>query len=521
MNAVVSAIAQVIPPEIINTDPEQIALYSQDVYTVGPEVSAIIRPRSIDEVQQVVRACRERGMAIVTRGGGMSYTSGYLATRPDSVLIDMGAMDRIIEVNLDDRYVTVEAGCTWQALYEHLSPLGVRTAFWGTLSGRFATVGGGLSQNSVFWGSGQRGTAADNVLSVSVVTGTGEVMETGSASQHHAAPFSRHFGPDLTGLFLADCGALGIKVRVTLPLVPLPGARGYASFAFEDSAPMLRAMAAISREALTSECFGFDPYLQRQRMKRASLAADAQQLAGVIQAETGWWSKLTQGAKVAVSGRRFMDEVAWALFTISEGKTSTEAEFQANRIKEICRAEGGKELPDSIPRILAANPFGPVNNMVGAEGERWLPVHGLFPHSQADAALNQIEALYRRHADTLSKFKIETGYLIATVSQQITLIEPVFFWPDALNALHKHSLEPDHLARLNQFEAVPQAWEAVYAVKSELVALLSALGATHFQLGKAYHYHSGLKAPALALMTQLKAHLDPDGVMNPGVLGLA
>ena len=36
---------------------------------------------------------------------------------------------------------------------------------------------------------------------------------------------------------------------------------------------MLRAMAQISRESLTTECFGFDPYLQHQRMKRASLAA--------------------------------------------------------------------------------------------------------------------------------------------------------------------------------------------------------------------------------------------------------
>ena len=104
-------------------------------------------------------ACLERGTPIVTRGGGMSYTSGYIASAPDSVLIDMASMDAIVEVNLEDRYVTVEAGCSWQKLYEHLAPLGVRTAYWGTLSGRYATVGGGLSQNSIFWGSGQSGTA--------------------------------------------------------------------------------------------------------------------------------------------------------------------------------------------------------------------------------------------------------------------------------------------------------------------------------------------------------------------------
>jgi FAD/FMN-containing dehydrogenase len=519
MNAVVSSITQLLPAEILDTDPERIALYSQDVFTIGPPIGAIVRPRCIEEVQSLVAACRERGTPIVTRGGGMSYTSGYLATAPESILIDMTSMDSIVEVNLEDRYVTVEAGCSWQKLYEHLMPLGVRTPYWGTLSGRYATVGGSVSQNSIFWGSGQQGTAADNVLSVSVVTGTAELIETGAASQINGSPFMRHFGPDLTGVFLSDCGALGIKVRITLPLVLLPGAKGFTSFAFTESGPMLRAMAQISRESLTSECFGFDPYLQHQRMKRASLAADAQQLSGVIQAETGIVNKVRQGAKVALAGRRFMDEVEWAMFTISEGRTEAEAAHQVKRIRAICGAEGGKELPDSIPRIMAANPFGPVNNMVGAEGERWLPVHGLVPHSKGEKVLAAIEAVYERNRDVLEQYAIETGYLIAVVSEQITVLEPVFFWPDALNALHKQSLEPDHLARMNQFEAVPGAREAVYQIKSEVVDLLSAEGASHFQLGKAYHYRPALKAPAENLFGSIKSALDPNGIMNPGVLG--
>ena len=164
MNAVVSTIEQLLPTEIIQTDPEQIALYSQDVFTLGPKVCAVVTPRNIEEVQALVQACRERGTPIVTRGGGMSYTSGYLATAPDSLLVDITSMNAIVEINLEDRYVTVETGCSWQALYEALAPLGVRTPYWGTLSGRFATVGGGLSPNSILWGSGPHGPAADTVL---------------------------------------------------------------------------------------------------------------------------------------------------------------------------------------------------------------------------------------------------------------------------------------------------------------------------------------------------------------------
>ena len=82
MNAVVSTITQLLPAEIITTDPEQITLYSQDVFTVGPPICAVVRPRNIDEVQALVRACLERGTPIVPRGGGMSYTSGYTASTP-------------------------------------------------------------------------------------------------------------------------------------------------------------------------------------------------------------------------------------------------------------------------------------------------------------------------------------------------------------------------------------------------------------------------------------------------------
>ena len=91
------------------------------------------------------------------------------------------------------------------------------------MSGFSPTVGGALSQGSVFLGSTRHGTSAESTLSLDVVLADGSLLQTGSASGvKRPSPFFRTYGPDLTGLFLGDAGALGIKARATLQLIPFP-----------------------------------------------------------------------------------------------------------------------------------------------------------------------------------------------------------------------------------------------------------------------------------------------------------
>ena len=58
MNAVVSQVTQLLPAEIVDTAPERLALYSQDVFTIGPPIGAVVRPRCTEEVQTLVAVCR-------------------------------------------------------------------------------------------------------------------------------------------------------------------------------------------------------------------------------------------------------------------------------------------------------------------------------------------------------------------------------------------------------------------------------------------------------------------------------
>ncbi|MDO6475151.1 FAD-binding oxidoreductase [Alteromonas sp. 1_MG-2023] len=517
--AVIDAVTNITGPQYLLTDPASCALYAQDVYTKAIPAGAVVQPGNLDELSQVIKTLVDNDIVVIPRGGGMSYTSGYVPVSEGAVIIDISRMNKVVEINEEDMYVTVEAGCTWQTLHEALESKKLRTPCWGTLSGIHATVGGGASQNGMFWGSGQFGAIGDSIISMQVIVADGSVVATGSDAQKNGSPFFRHFGPDLTGLFIGDNGALGMKGTVTLRLMRQLPAKDYISMDFSKGADALNAMSEISRRGLAMECFGFDPFLQAQRKKRESLLTDAKALAGFMKSAGSLKKALVGGAKIALAGRGYMDDVDFSIQVIIEESGEQSAEASAKAVRDIIKKYNGREIESTIPKVVRANPFGPLNNMVGPAGERWVPTHGLFPHSKIVSAWEATEAVFAKHRETLDKYEIGCGYLFATIASNAFVLEPVFFWPDELKELHEQTVTPSHFAKLTKFPENLEIRAYVDKVKKELVDLYSEMGSSHFQLGKAYHYTTGLKPESLGLITAIKSYLDPKNLLNPGALG--
>lgn len=514
-------LVQILGPDNLLLDEADCVFYSQDVSRRAEFVTnAVIRPGDKSQLAAAVKMMVEAGYSIFPRGGGMSYTSGYLPTNDKAITVDMARMNRILEVNLTDMYVTVEAGCSWVDLHEELKGKGVRPPFWGTLSGIRSTVGGGMSQNSIFFGSGVHGTAADSAIGFEIVLADGSILKTGSGAQINSSPFMRHYGPDLTGIFTADAGALGLKATVTLKLITDPPHKRFASFNFVDSPSLFAAASEVSRKGLATESFGFDPYLQSQRMKRQSLANDMKTLSNVMRSSGGALKAIKEGAKLALAGRSFMDEAQYSYHFITEAHSVAGADDALAQIEAICLAAGGKKLENSIPKIISANPFTPLNNMVGPEGERWLPVHGLVPHSKGVETMAAVEQCFADHREEMDVHGINTGYLIATIGASTCVLEPVFFWPDERMEIQEEVVEDSAKKNFKDYGARPDGNAVVMKVRAALADLFLKQGAVHMQIGKAYPYREGLEPATYAVVEGLKKQLDPTGRINPGALGL-
>ena len=176
------------------------------------------------------------------------------------------------------------------------------------------------------------------------------------------------------------------------------------------------AMSEISRHGLASECFGFDPVLAQMRMKRASLGSDARTLGEVVKK-----AGLIEGIKLVAAGRNFLDPEKFSAHLAIEADSEAAIATRVAAARHIL-GRNGREIDNSIPKVLRSQPFVPPNNMLGPAGERWVPVHGIVPHSCAAATHAAVEALFARERDTLAAHAIEVGYLLTTVAAQGFLI---------------------------------------------------------------------------------------------------
>ena len=500
-------------------DPTTLEACSADVYSRGITACALVRPRTAERCAAALAELTAAGYHMVVRGGGMSYTGGYVPVRERTVVLDTSALDSIVEINATDMYITVEAGVTWKQIYEALQPLGLRLPFFGTFSGAQATVGGGLSNGALFLGTARYGTGADAVLGLEVALANGSIVRTGQRGFAAAEkPFYRTCGPDLSGLFLHDSGSFGVKLRATLRLIEAPKETGHASFVFDSIEAAARALSVIGRSGAAEEAYVFDPETTRKNLRSEGLLSDANVLLNVVRSETSWWRGLKEGLGLVKAGRRFLPEQAYSLHVTCAARSRAALEADLDTCRQAALQQGGSVIPHSIPKTVRANLFPPLDGVVGGEGERWAALNAKVAHSDAENIIRASAEKLAPYRERMQAEGVWMSHLLIAISNHAFSFEPVFHWHDEWLPVHQRFASESIKQKLGTPPAKPAARELVAQMRAELVTLFAELGAASNQLGKTYPYRSILRPETAALFDKLKATVDPAGLMNPGAL---
>jgi D-lactate dehydrogenase (cytochrome) len=512
--ALIAALRDALGAGLVSAGEAGLATFASDVYRTGGAPLAIVRPADVAGLQAAVKLCAGAGAAMIPRGGGASYTDGYIRPEGGHVLFDLLDLDTIA-IDEANAVVTVGAGVTWVNLKAALDAKGLRTPFWGPFSGIAATVGGSMSQHTVSHGSAAHGLSAQSVLSIDVVLASGELIATGAAAG------MRYYGPDLTGLFTGDCGAFGIKAAVRLPLLALRPHFASLSFAFDTFAAYHAGARAAQLGRIEDSQFGLDLALsQGQIGRQEGLGARLAIALEVLRKAPGKLKGIAQIMRMALAGEDPMRAGAYMCHFIVDGADGKETAHKASQLRRLLEPHG-REIANSIPTFVRSVPFAPLFNILGPGGERWVPIHGVFAHDQAVPFDRTFKALIAARKAEMDRLGVWVGTMFSPVGSTGFLYEVALYWPDARTAYHLDTLDAEYIGGLPDFAPNPEARAYAEELKLAIIAAMQDHGAGHFQIGRAYPYRARLSGPARGLLAAIKRELDPKGLMNPGVLGLS
>lgn len=179
-----------------------------EAYQIAHMPSAVVFAESTADVANVLKVCHANHVSVVAFGAGTSV-EGHVTPLEGGISLDLSRMTEVLAINAEDLDCRVQAGITRQSLNMLLRDTGL---FFPVDPGGEATIGGMCATRASGTAAVHYGTMKENVLGLTVVMATGEVIQTGGRVRKSST------GYDLTSLFVGSEGTLGVITEVQLRL---------------------------------------------------------------------------------------------------------------------------------------------------------------------------------------------------------------------------------------------------------------------------------------------------------------
>ena len=234
MKVDIKKLKEIVGEENVRDNKADLYVYASDASVHRKLPDVVVRPRSTNEVQEILKYANKNKIPVVPRGAG-SGMSGQTVPLSGGIILDMKCMDKIIEIRPDDVLCKVEPGVINDELNNVLKPYGF---FFPPTpsSGRICTIGGMIGTNASGNRSVKYGATRDSVLGMKVVLANGDLVTLGSNTKVDSS------GYQLAKLMVGSEGTLGIVVEATLQISPILKIRamGIANFnTLEDAGNMI------------------------------------------------------------------------------------------------------------------------------------------------------------------------------------------------------------------------------------------------------------------------------------------
>ncbi|MDZ4739673.1 MAG: FAD-linked oxidase C-terminal domain-containing protein [Alphaproteobacteria bacterium] len=221
--AIINGLRGLVPDGVVG-DTEALAAYDSDALTAYRQKPlAVVLPKSATQVSDVLRFCSSNHVKIVPRGAGTSLSGGALPVG-DGIVLGLSRMNKILEIDLENRCAVVEPGVTNLAITRACEADGFYYA--PDPSSQIAcTIGGNVAENSGGIHCLKYGLTTNNLMGIEFALIDGTRIRFGGKAHDSG-------GLDFLGLITGSEGLLGVVTEVTVRLRPKPPAAQALLIAF-------------------------------------------------------------------------------------------------------------------------------------------------------------------------------------------------------------------------------------------------------------------------------------------------